>query len=107
MSVSATNGSGWSRRPFTCIIESLNAVEAWFGRLPGHVYANGRQSLISTLNPAHMMPLSRCGPSPMLICGKVAKRFAASWLHYMGLESAIKFIASAAASDAVPVLEEA
>ena len=30
-------------RDFTCIAESVNAVEAWLGSLPGHVYANVRQ----------------------------------------------------------------
>lgn len=43
---------------FTCIRESLNAVEAWLGSLPGHVYANVRQPLLHTLNLAHLMPLS-------------------------------------------------
>ncbi|MDD1523688.1 conjugal transfer protein TrbE, partial [Bradyrhizobium sp. WBAH23] len=30
-------------RDFTCMIETVNAVEAWLGGLPGHVYANVRQ----------------------------------------------------------------
>jgi hypothetical protein len=41
--------------------ETINAVDAWLGSLPGHVYANVRQPPISTLNLAHMIPLSRCG----------------------------------------------
>ena len=45
-------------RAFTCMIETINAVEAWLGSLPGHVYANVRQPPISTLNLAHMIPLS-------------------------------------------------
>jgi type IV secretion system protein TrbE len=45
-------------RDFTCIVEGVNAVEAWLGSLPGHVYANVRQPPISTLNLAHMIPLS-------------------------------------------------
>ena len=45
-------------RDFTCMIETVNAVEAWLGSLPGHVYANVRQPPISTLNLAHMVPLS-------------------------------------------------
>ena len=45
-------------RDFTCMIETVNAVEAWLGSLPGHVYANVRQPPISTLNLAHMIPLS-------------------------------------------------
>ena len=44
-------------RDFTCMIETVNAVEAWLGSLPGHVYANVRPP-ISTLNLAHMIPLS-------------------------------------------------
>ena len=50
---------------FTCMRERLNAVEAWLGSLPGHVYANVRQPLIHTLNLAHLMPLSSvwAGPS--------------------------------------------
>src|SRR3546814_5373630 len=30
-------------RDFTVIAEGMNAVEAWLGSLPGHVYANVRQ----------------------------------------------------------------
>lgn len=45
-------------RDFTCMIETVNAVEAWLGSLPGHVYANVRQPPISTLNLAHMIPMS-------------------------------------------------
>lgn len=43
---------------FTTIRESINAVEAWLGSLPGHAYANVRQPLIHTLNLSHLMPLS-------------------------------------------------
>ncbi|RVG19731.1 conjugal transfer protein TrbE [Sinorhizobium meliloti] len=43
---------------FTCIAETINAIEAWLGSLPGHVYANVRQPPISTLNLAHMIPIS-------------------------------------------------
>src|SRR3954467_8241630 len=45
-------------RDFTCMIETVNAVEAWLGSIPGHVYANVRQPPLSTLNLAHMIPLS-------------------------------------------------
>jgi type IV secretion system protein VirB4 len=45
-------------RDFTCMVETVNAVEAWLGSVPGHVYANVRQPPISTLNLAHMIPLS-------------------------------------------------
>lgn len=51
-------------RDFTCMAESLNAVEAWLGSLPGHVYANVRQPPVSTLNLAHMIPLSAVWAGP-------------------------------------------
>lgn len=50
---------------FTCIRESVNAVEAWLGSLPGHVYANVRQPLVHTLNLAHLMPLSSVWAGPV------------------------------------------
>ena len=52
-------------RDFTVMRETINALEAWLGSLPGHVYANVRQPPISTLNLAHMMPFSAvwAGPS--------------------------------------------
>ncbi len=51
-------------RDFTCINETVNAVEAWLGSLPGHVYANVRQPPLSTLNLAHMIPLSAVWAGP-------------------------------------------
>ncbi|MDP1749679.1 MAG: conjugal transfer protein TrbE, partial [Reyranella sp.] len=51
-------------RDFTCMIETVNAVDAWFGSLPGHVYANVRQPPVSTLNLAHMIPLSAVWSGP-------------------------------------------
>jgi len=45
-------------RGFTAIRETLNAVEAWLGSLPGHPYANVRKPILHTLNLAHMVPLS-------------------------------------------------
>ncbi|MBZ9758244.1 conjugal transfer protein TrbE [Mesorhizobium sp. ESP6-5] len=66
-------------RDFTAVVETVNAVDAWLGSLPGHVYANVRQPPISTLNLAHMIPLSAvwAGPerdehlvSPPLLYGK-------------------------------------
>jgi type IV secretion system protein TrbE len=51
-------------RDFTCMAESINAVDAWLGSLPGHVYANVRQPPISTLNLAHMIPLSAVWAGP-------------------------------------------
>lgn len=66
-------------RDFTVMPETLNAVDAWLGSLPGHVYANVRQPPISTLNLAHVIPSSAvwAGPerdehlsSPPLLYGK-------------------------------------
>jgi type IV secretion system protein VirB4 len=51
-------------RDFTCMVESVNALEAWFGSLPGHPYANVRQPPVSTLNLAHMIPLSAVWAGP-------------------------------------------
>lgn len=51
-------------RDFTAIVETINAVDAWLGSLPGHVYANVRQPPISTLNLAHMIPLSAVWAGP-------------------------------------------
>src|SRR5258705_10813830 len=68
-------------RDFTCMAEGVNAVEAWLGSLPGHVYANVRQPPVSTLNIAHMIPLSAvwAGPvrgggfgGPRLVFGRTA-----------------------------------
>jgi len=51
-------------RDFTAMAEGINAVDAWLGSLPGHVYANVRQPPISTLNLAHMIPLSAVWAGP-------------------------------------------
>ncbi|MBW8811831.1 MAG: conjugal transfer protein TrbE [Caulobacterales bacterium] len=51
-------------RDFTCMVETVNAVDAWLGSLPGHAYANVRQPPISTLNLAHMIPLSAVWAGP-------------------------------------------
>lgn len=45
-------------RGFVTIPETLNAVEAWLSSIPGHAYANVRQPIVSTLNLAHMLPVS-------------------------------------------------
>ncbi len=46
-------------RDFTCIAETVNAVEAWLGSLPGHVYANVRQHAMSTSTARRS-----CSPRP-------------------------------------------
>ncbi len=45
-------------RGFVAIRESVNAVDAFLGSVPGHLYANIRAPLIHTLNLAHLAPLS-------------------------------------------------
>ncbi len=45
-------------RGFVAIAESLNAVEAWLSSLAGHAYANVRHPMVSSLNLAHIAPLS-------------------------------------------------
>ena len=68
---------------FTCIRESVNAVEAWLGSLPGHVYANVRQPLVHTLNLAHLMPLSAvwAGPARNAHLAKVTRTECPPLLH--------------------------
>jgi len=51
-------------RGFVTIHENVNAVDAWLGSLPGNPYANIRTPLVSTLNLAHMMPLSAVWAGP-------------------------------------------
>ena len=51
-------------RGFIALAETLNAVEAWLGTIPGHAYANVRQALVSTANLAHLMPLSAVWAGP-------------------------------------------
>ena len=40
------------------IHETVNAVDAWFGSLPGHVYADARRPLVTSLNLCDLMPLT-------------------------------------------------
>jgi len=51
-------------RDLTVIRERVNAVEAWLGSLPGHTHANVRQPPLSTLNLAHLAPLSAVWAGP-------------------------------------------
>jgi type IV secretion system protein TrbE len=51
-------------RGFATIRETLNAVEAWLGSLPGNPYANVRQPIVHSLNLAHMMPVSAVWAGP-------------------------------------------
>ncbi|HEP6426306.1 TPA: conjugal transfer protein TrbE [Burkholderia cenocepacia] len=51
-------------RGFVTIPETLNSVEAWLSSIPGNTYANVRQPIISTLNLAHLMPVSAVWAGP-------------------------------------------
>ena len=51
-------------RGFVTIPETLNAIDAWLSSIPGHAYANIRQPIISTLNLAHLMPVSAVWAGP-------------------------------------------
>src|SRR5690606_17345256 len=51
-------------RGFVTIPETLNAVDAWLSSIPGNAYANVRQPIVSTLNLAHMMPVSAVWAGP-------------------------------------------
>ena len=73
-------------RDFTCMVEGVNALEAWFGSLPGHVYANVRQPPISTLNLAHLIPLSAVWAGP-----ERDEHFAAPPLFFAKTEGATPF----------------
>jgi type IV secretion system protein VirB4 len=53
-------------RGFATIRETLNAVEAWLGSLPGNPYANVRQPIVHTINLAHMMPVSAVWAGPTM-----------------------------------------
>ena len=55
----AINGLG-----FVTINETMNAVEAWLGSLPGHARANVRRPILNTLNLAHLMPVSAVWAGP-------------------------------------------
>ena len=43
---------------FNARIETINAVEAWLGTLPGHSVQNVRGSLVNSFNLSHLIPLS-------------------------------------------------
>jgi type IV secretion system protein VirB4 len=51
-------------RGFVTIGETLNCVEAWLSSVPGHVYANVRQPIVSSLNLSHLLPLSAVWAGP-------------------------------------------
>lgn len=49
---------------FTTITESMNAVEAWLGAIPGHCRANVRRPILNTMNLTHLFPVSAVWAGP-------------------------------------------
>jgi type IV secretion system protein VirB4 len=49
---------------FTTISETMNAVEAWLGAIPGHCRANVRRPILNTLNLTHLLPVSAVWAGP-------------------------------------------
>ncbi len=47
---------------FAVRIETINAVEAYLGSLPGHGYENVRRPIVHTMNLAHLMPTTATWP---------------------------------------------
>lgn len=45
------------QRGFSCQLETVNAMEAWRGSIPGHGSCNLRRLLIDSVNLAHALPL--------------------------------------------------
>jgi type IV secretion system protein VirB4 len=50
------------REGFSSRVETINALEAWLGSLPGHSVPNVRRPLIHSLNLADLMPASSTWP---------------------------------------------
>lgn len=46
-------------------VETVNAVEAWLGSLPGHAYADVRRPIIGSLNLCDLIPLSAVWSGPV------------------------------------------
>lgn len=57
---------------FECFVETINAIEAWRGTLPGDGYRNVRRVVLHTLNMADMLPTTSVyageteNPSPLM-----------------------------------------
>lgn len=49
---------------FVTQLESVNAVEAWLGSLPGHAYADVRRPILLTPSLAHLLPTSAVWAGP-------------------------------------------
>lgn len=69
---------------FSCRIETVNAVEAWRGSLPGDGYSNVRRVVLHTLNLADMLPITsvwaglRENPSALMPNGSPPLLYAAT-----------------------------
>lgn len=50
------------RKGFGARVESVNALEAWLGSLPGQTFPNVRRPLVHTLNLADLLPLASVWP---------------------------------------------
>ncbi|QGZ94954.1 conjugal transfer protein TrbE [Terricaulis silvestris] len=50
---------------FVTHVETVNAVEAWFGSLPGQPYADVRRPILMTPSLAHLMPTSAVWAGPL------------------------------------------
>jgi type IV secretion system protein TrbE len=44
---------------FSCLLETVNALDAWRGTLPGHGSCSARRLLMTSFNLAHCLPLSQ------------------------------------------------
>ncbi|MDQ6635835.1 MAG: hypothetical protein M3Z10_13875, partial [Gemmatimonadota bacterium] len=55
-------GTALEDRGFTARIETVNAVDAFFGTLPGHGYPNLRRPLLHTANIAALWPVTSVWP---------------------------------------------
>jgi type IV secretion system protein VirB4 len=49
---------------FVTQVETINAVEAWLGGLPGQAYADARRPILLTPSLAHLLPLSAVWAGP-------------------------------------------
>lgn len=50
---------------FVTQVETVNAVEAWLGSLPGQPYADMRRPIVLTPNLSHLLPLSAVWAGPV------------------------------------------
>lgn len=69
---------------FSCRVETVNAIEAWRGTLPGDGYRNVRRVILHTLNLADMLPITavwageKSNPSQLMPTGTPPLLYAAT-----------------------------